>query len=273
LSRRRWGALLLGALLAVGIAGGILVATRDEGKPSPEFPPPRHPVLPDLSVARLSDLTPATGDDGTRKIFFTAAIVNIGDGPFRVHARRHGGGSHWLVTQLFRERDGSTSERVTPADLVWGGHGHNHWHVRLGASYELFRLGARTPLERLRKAGFCFFDQRGFRLSIPTAPKQPQVPRTACAGRGTTDLTMGLSPGWADPYSWLLTDQQLDVTELPDGDYRLAATADPDGWFRESNEHNNRTWVDLRIRKNSAGSLRMKVLGYGPSAGILPPAP
>jgi hypothetical protein len=191
-----------------------------------------------------------------------------------VPATRKGGGKHWLVTQLFREHDGGTTERVTPADLVWGGHGHNHWHVRLGASYALFRLRdgdpTRNPLRRLRKAGFCFFDQRAFRLSIPTAPRTPHVARTACSGKGTTDLTMGLSPGWADPYSWLLSDQLVDVTELPDGRYRLVATADPDGWFAESNEHDNDTWVDLRIWTTPQGTLGMRILRYGPSAGILP---
>jgi hypothetical protein len=81
---------------------------------------------------------------------------------------------------------------------------------------------------------------------------------------------MGLSPGWADPYSWLLTDQALEVTDLPDGTYRLQATADPDRWFRESNERNNVSWVDVRLGKKASGSLTLEVLRYGPSAGVLP---
>jgi hypothetical protein len=58
---------------------------------------------------------------------------------------------------------------------------------------------------------------------------------------------MGLSPGWADPYPWALPDQRLLVSGLADGVYRLWATADPGGWFRETVETNNDTWVDLRL--------------------------
>ena len=83
---------------------------------------------------------------------------------------------------------------------------------------------------------------------------------------------MGLSPGWADPYSWLLPDQRLDITGLANGEYRLQATVDPDNWFRESDETNNGTWVDLRLRTTPDGSPRLDVLDYGPSAGVLPPA-
>ena len=57
----------------------------------------------------------------------------------------------------------------------------------------------------------------------------------------------GLSPGWTDPYFWTLPDQRLLVNGLDDGVYRLWADADPSGWFRESDERNNLTWVDLRL--------------------------
>ncbi len=58
---------------------------------------------------------------------------------------------------------------------------------------------------------------------------------------------MGLSPGWTDPYYWTLPDQRLLVTGLADGIYRLWADADPSDWFRETNETNNRTWIDVRL--------------------------
>ena len=58
---------------------------------------------------------------------------------------------------------------------------------------------------------------------------------------------MGLSPGWADPYPWALPDQRLLLTGLDDGVYRLWAAADPGSWFKEANETNNATWVDIRV--------------------------
>ena len=49
--------------------------------------------------------------------------------------------------------------------MVWGGHGHNHWHVHLGASYEL-RNAAGEVVRKYEKVGYCFFDQ----LRLPAAP-------------------------------------------------------------------------------------------------------
>ena len=75
---------------------------------------------------------------------------------------------------------------------------------------------------------------------------------------------MGLSPGWSDPYPWALPDQRLDVTGLEDGVYRLWATADPGGWFRETNERNNLTWVDLRLTLSSSPP-RLEIVDRGPA--------
>ncbi len=83
---------------------------------------------------------------------------------------------------------------------------------------------------------------------------------------------MGLSPGFGDPYHWTLPDQRLLVNGLEDGVYRLWADADPGDWFRESDEGNNLTWVDLRLtaerdaasrRGRPAGACRGLALGPG----------
>jgi hypothetical protein len=58
---------------------------------------------------------------------------------------------------------------------------------------------------------------------------------------------MGLSVGWGDLYGYTLPDQYIDITSLPDGSYRLWATGDKSNQFLESNDTNNKTWVDLRI--------------------------
>ena len=58
---------------------------------------------------------------------------------------------------------------------------------------------------------------------------------------------MGISPDWEDPDTWTLPDQRLDVRGLRDGVYRLVAKADPGRWFRERDETNNTTWVDVRL--------------------------
>jgi hypothetical protein len=168
------------------------------------------------------------------------------------------------VSQRFDEPDGSLSETITPGDVVWGGHGHNHWHVHMGASYWLTKPGSTERLRSYDKVGFCFFDQAPLRVQPPDAPVAPRFPKTGCNGQDALEFTMGLSPGWSDPYPWALPDQRLDVTGLPDGVYRLWATADPGGWFRETNERNNLTWVDLRLTLGSSPP-RLAIVDRGPA--------
>ena len=76
---------------------------------------------------------------------------------------------------------------------------------------------------------------------------------------------MGLSAGFADPYQWTLPDQRLLVNGLDDGVYRLWATADPGGWFRESNDDNNRTWVDLRLTLSTIAPTASRSCARGPA--------
>ena len=214
----------------------------------------------------LADVLAASVPDAdAEQLFFSASITNIGPGPFVIKAVRGDERGAWRVSQRFQERDGTQSERETPADMVWGGHGHNHWHVQIGASYRLFALPGLRLVRSYEKVGYCFFDQVRFDPNLPDAPKGQVFAKDTCDGRSTLALEMGLSPGWQDPYTWLLPDQRLDITGLLDGKYRLVAKADPNNWFRETDERNNVTWVDLALQTN-AGSPRVTVEEVGPHA-------
>lgn len=256
--------LLLAAVLPVAAVGAwLLIGPDGDGSPpGPRYPSPRRPLLPNLVMAPLADVRVAWDDHGGRQILFSATIANVGDGPFVVHAQRAPGESRWLVTQRFREPDGTTSERPVPeARMVWGGHGHDHWHVQLGASYRLVRSDDGDGIRILRKAGFCFFDRLHDRRRAARTPAAPVFSARGCNGTESTDLDMGLSVGWADPYYWTLPDQRLDVTGLAPGVYRLVARADPDGWFRETTEDDNEAWVDVRLGDRADGTPTLVVLG------------
>ena len=215
-------------------------------------------------MSPLDDVTAGVADDGDQYVRFTAAIANNGPGPFIVHAARGDERGDWRVTQRFRERNGPSSEIPTPADLVFGGHGHDHWHVQLGASYWLTRPGSREVLRRYEKVGYCFFDQVLLARRPRDASTVPTFGRGDCSPRAALELEMGLSPGFADPYFWTLPDQRLLVNGLTDGVYRLWATADPGGWFRETREDNNLTWIDLRLTL-SASPPRVEIVRRGPA--------
>jgi len=257
--------LLVGALVAAISVGVWVGLTHRSRELPPPLASPTRPVLPNLTMEPLTEFYAGTGDETQRPyVFFTATIGNAGRGPFEVHAVRVTERDRWRVSQRFREPNGTTTELVIPeAELVFGGHGHVHWHVHLGASYTLLAPSGRV-LRAYEKVGFCFFDQQPAEAAPPFAAPRPRFPKTSCDGEETTELEMGLSPGWTDPYQWTLPDQRIEVQGLPDGVYRLVARADPDNWFRESNERDNEVWVDLRL-KTSASPAQVEVLRSGPT--------
>ncbi|HEX5582535.1 hypothetical protein [Gaiella sp.] len=259
--------LLFGVFVAIPVIAVLAAwgwSMRGAALPDP-LPAPTSPALPDLAMSPLSEIAVSEAVGGDQKyVSFTAAPANVGRGAFIVHAVRADRRGSWRVSQRFDEPDGSLSETITPGDVVWGGHGHNHWHVHMGASYWLTKPGSTRRLRTYEKVGFCFFDQRALLVQPPDAPSRPRFPVTSCNGRDVLEFTEGLSPGWSDPYSWALPDQRLDVTGLPDGVYRLWATADPGGWFRETNERNNLTWVDLRLTL-TVSPPRLEIVRRGPA--------
>ena len=203
--------------------------------------------LPDLAMAKLQHLV--TDHDGSRRLLrFTAIIVNVGAGPMEVRSQRATTSSPWTSQQVIYDDAGGSRLVDTPGvDLVYGGDGHNHWHVRDLERYTLVLKDGGSEQRGGNKAGFCFFDNYRYKLSLPGAPQTVVYPRSACGTQTSRSLDHGLSVGWGDSYSWSLPDQYIDTTGLADGIYRLTATADQDGDFLESNESNNSTWVDLRI--------------------------
>lgn len=216
--------------------------------------------LPDLGMARLSDLKVATTSSGTKQLRFSATIANVGVGPFELNANRPSTDSPFAVNQRVYQSDGS-SDVPAAVDLVFGGDGHGHWHIKDLEVYELRRLDNGVKVGTGMKSGFCFFDTTEHRLSLPGAPQSRVYDSTGCGNLDSLDVLMGLSVGWGDRYGWTLPDQYIDITALTNGKYRLLATADPLGKFTESNYGNNTTWVDILLSARN-----VKVLKYGPSS-------
>ena len=224
--------------------------------------------LPDLAMARLADFD-IVSSGGQLQLRFSATIVNVGQGPFELSASRPDSASAFSVVQKVYGSGGPVDGAVPSAQLVWGGDGHNHWHVRDLETYELDRLDNGVKVRMGMKSGFCFFDTTAFNLSLPGAPANAvYTPGTVCGQNNlnASSLRMGISVGWGDRYGATLRDQYIDVTTLTSGNYRLTATADLAEQFSEAREDNNETWVDLKltISKGKGGS-KVRVIGYGPT--------
>ncbi len=246
------------ALLMTPVVSLLLLATAQPAAAAPAR-------LPDLAMAPLADISVENTADGRALLRFSATIVNIGTERFELSASRPDTSSAFKVSQRLYDADGSADERRTSAKLVFAGDGHTHWHVRNLESYELTRTDGDGEVGTSAKAGFCFSDDVPYRTSLPGAPASAQYHRPQCGTSASLDLVMGLSVGWGDRYGSKLPDQYIDITGLSDGAYRLRATADGSNWFKEANEKNNKTWVDLTL-VHVRGKVVARVAGYAPAA-------
>jgi len=217
--------------------------------------------LPDLGMAPLRDLMiDTTTIPGRRLLRFTTVIVNVGQGPFEtIGSRPDTGTREMTVRQRVYDDAGGARDVSTPTAMFFAGDGHDHWHVRDAEGYELRRLDNGRRVGTGAKHGFCYYDNTPYRLGLPGAPRWSIYGH--CGGAGDLTVTTGLSVGWGDTYPASIALQWIDITGLKSGRYRLTATADPAGWFLESNEANNVTWLDLKL--TGAG---VTALAQGPAA-------
>jgi len=220
--------------------------------------------LPDLGLKHFRDLTVEHTADGKRLLRFTAVVVNSGPGRFEVTGTRPTTSSPMTVKQVVYNDAGGARELTTGAKMMFGGDGHNHWHVRKLETFALRRLPDNTPLRHGVKLGFCFYDNEEHNLQLAGAPQSPvYIGSNSCRG-GVSGLAtrMGLSVGWGDKYGYRLPDQYIDITGLPAGDYRLQGKVDVNNWFLEQSDANNVTWLDIRL--SATGTVT--ILKYGPAA-------
>jgi Lysyl oxidase len=251
--KQRTPALALAAgagVLLVACALATLAPSRAAGQPAA--------LLPDLGVAPLQHLTIARTAEGRTLLRFTTKIANVGRGPIEIVASRPARTESFSASQRIRRAGGGAFlVRAPGVRMVFvGSPAHGHWHVRRAARYELSRLGDGRVVRIRLKRGFCFYDSDPYRRALPSAPQRASYPRSGCGAKSALRLRMGISVGWLDTYFWRIPGQAFDVTDLPDGRYRLSVKADPRNWFRETNERNNVSWVDLELRDRTVVILR-----------------
>jgi hypothetical protein len=221
-------------------------------------------VLPDLRMAKLTTIRlDTTTMPGHRLLRYTATMVNIGPGALEVRGSRASTSDRIAVVQRVYNDDGTFSDVSKPITMQYAGDGHDHWHSLNMEGGRLVRLD-NTKVGALAKHGFCFFDNVAFQLSLPGAPSSPVYDTGNSCAMGNPDalrVNMGLSIGWGDMYPASTNYQWIDVTGLPNGTYRLSATADPRHLVSEASYTNNS--ASARIKITSTG---VTVLAYGPGA-------
>jgi hypothetical protein len=253
-------AVLVSLAIVAGVAVSALVRAPAESGHQP-LAERVSPLLPDLTVNPIGEINAGVEVNGTRRFLnFGVMLVNIGDGDFHLRARRsHPLSDDWRVVQLVAESGGGHTETQTAATMVPGGDGHDHWHIRDVESHQVEAPDG-TVVGRVAKEGFCFFDTDHVLPELSGSPPAKVYRSAECGGRLDTTAGMGLSVGWGDDYPWHLLGQSVDITNLPDGEYRVRAVVDPFGWFDELDETNNEVWTDIAISTNTDGLPVVEVL-------------
>jgi hypothetical protein len=150
--------------------------------------------------------------------------------------------------------------------------GHGHAHFTNYARYELFHPD--DLVNRLRvggKFGFCLED---------TSCEAGVTPFFDCSFQG-------LTAGCEDLYSRFLGCQYIEVTGLPDGDYVVRVTADPEGKIGEIDDTNNVSEYSVAVAgaqeldqalpgtalelKRKRGAIRLHLLAESDAGFELPP--
>jgi lysyl oxidase len=253
---RRWAAFAAipaAVALAAGCGGDELDAAAEPD------PPVGSPVLPDLAPKpQYNVLTQQVGNRW--RIRFTTTIVNVGEGPFILRATRFPG-AEWRAEQDVAYTESGAEQMHVGSVLVWGGDGHEHWHVERVAVVRLVpldddgkaRVGAKALVDT--KVGFCFYDHTH---ELGRGPEEAVYSAHTCGHEDDTEFGMGLSPGWNDTYLQSLPGQSIDITDLADGQYRLFTEIDEQADFREATRSNNLTWIDLDVQTTPQGRIAIR---------------
>jgi len=208
--------------------------------------PPRQvlELKPNLQAFPGGNLAIVQDMSGAPQLMFSATTWNNGDGPLVLVA---GETDPATLKQKVYQRvflsDGTFYDRVA-GDFVWHP-SHNHFHFEDYAVYTLQPFNAPGASARTSaKTSFCVMDNTAVDTTLPRAPNKPVY--VICG-----NAMQGMSVGWGDTYTNQLPGQSIDLTGLPDGDYKLIIEADPKKRLLEINESDNSSCVLLRIGVNS----------------------
>ena len=198
-------------------------------------------LLPDLQTLTPYDLRLITRQ-GERRIYFSNAIVNSGEGPLELRGRYDRQANIVHTHQEIHRSDGDPLEH--PAGEMHYHASHSHWHWDGFARYEIFSLLPYGRPHQLQvtsgKVSYCMRDNERVSADWIAAHMDGELAVAPRAGYGDCGWQrQGISVGWLDIYAWDTPGQNLDISGMTDGLYVLTSTANPDGLLQEQDTGNN----------------------------------
>lgn len=219
----------------------------DMGAPTPGVPTVRA-----AGDAGLPDLRPLPSwGIGVRRsrrgdyLTFGANVWVAGNGPLVVEGFRREGEAVMDAWQYFYE-GGEPVGRAQVGEMEFDDrHGHDHWHFKQFAAYELLAEDRQTVVKSSKEA-FCLVPTDAIDLTLPAAELQPGNVGlwTSCGGRNDRWIREVLPVGWGDTYYQYVAGQSFDISDVPNGTYYVKVVANPGHQLQELAYDNN-----VRLRK------------------------
>lgn len=235
-----------GPVTVVGVAQPLAAA---DFPPVPTVTKPDPETMPNL-VALPAWQIGIHRQSGRELLTFNATIWDAGPAPFSIEGFRRPGSNVMDAYEYFFDSAGDVVGRAPAGTMFYDNdRGHHHWHLRQLASYTL--IGPAGQVVRSQKQSFCIAPTDPVDLTVPNASMAP----SAFEGLGFTGsvcdmyypqaiwLREQLPVGWGDTYSQSVAGQAFDVTNLPNGRYRIEVRVNPLGELTETT-----TADDLAVR-------------------------
>jgi Lysyl oxidase len=261
-------------IMAALIIGGLVLTVG--GSQALAGKPAQTALYPDLRTVVPQQLN-LVNEQQNEFLRFSNGVANTGAGPWAIRPDPPPAEATTVTAAVQEIRDsnalykcGEQPKQVTECynvvdENVAGVYeyhpAHHHWHIGDIALYEV-RKGSPTGQivnENSIKTTFCLIDW--YRLDGNSSTSE----------RTFFDCfaIQGISSGWVDQYHQATVGQQVDLTDVPDGnDYYLVSTANYARTFVETNYTNNTAWVKFTLTSDSNGNRKVTVIGRSPCEAI-----
>jgi hypothetical protein len=221
-------------------------------------------LLPNLAAQPAGDISVVTTRTGELELRLSATTFNRGDGALELFAGETGQGRQNIYQRVYLD-DGSSYARLA-GTFVWH-EAHAHFHFEDYALYTLQQVQGKGKSRRTSaKTTFCVMDTDLVDGSLPGAP-------AGAVYDGCGETIQGMSVGWADTYRSHLAGQEISLSKLKDGDYRLIIEADPQDRILETDETDNTSCMLLRLNISAASFEILDANGCGDGGSEPPPPP
>lgn len=226
-------------------------------------PAPAAGTLPDLISLPAFWISVTADGDGLDRLNFAANEWNAGPSPMVVEGFRSAADSEIMdAYQIFYRNGRPVGSRRTGTMEYHAGEEHNHWHFLDFANYQLVD-DAGTVVSATGKQSWCLAPTDPIDLRVPNATFNPGNTDlgSSCGGPEALWIRETMPVGWGDTYSQFQT-WAIDVTDVPNGTYRIKVSVNPNGNLFETRTDNNISYRTV-ILGGTPGARTVEVPPYG----------